>query len=176
MSEGCSPPWQVVKQSGPPSALRGAGEVAVQFDYSEAYVGDTPMAEYVAEREVDEPDYANTMSELLGKFESFYMEGFTNNWQAAKQLPAEAAAAGEHVVAKVKVRFLQMGKYIPFALPATIVRAGVEWLVDGQSTDEIAIEAAHSPSLMQPSVFQHIGYVGQDLGSYSSQFLESAQE
>jgi hypothetical protein len=47
------------------------------------------------------------------------------------------------------------------------------WQFNGQVTDEIAVTHSYPVSLVQPSVFNHIGPVGSQVGSHAARFLSS---
>jgi hypothetical protein len=47
------------------------------------------------------------------------------------------------------------------------------WQVGGKPVDEIALTQSDSPSIVQPSVFKHIGSVGNTIGFLAGKFLQS---
>jgi hypothetical protein len=169
---GCSPGWRVMRVSGPPSALRGAGEVAVAFDYSMMSVEGRTENDWVAAKTAEDAQYPATWADLKGKFEAAVLFGLRDVYPAAHPI---TAGGQTQVVVWVQVRAFQLGKYIPFVMPRTVVDAEVVYVAGGQPVEEISVLRQYPPSVVQPSVFQHIGPVGQSLGVAAGRYLNSRQ-
>jgi hypothetical protein len=171
---GCSVPWKVVRESGPPSALVGASAVAVQFDYSALIVEGKTEADWVAQQKAKEAEYEKTWGDLKARFESTYLAGFSDEWGAVGRLAAGAAKPENTIVVQVKVNSLEMAHYIPFSTAQSQVTINVVWTAKAPD-DEIMITGADQPSLVNISIFQHVGHIGDYLGKVSAKFLKSKQ-
>ena len=174
MGAGCSVPWKVVKESGPPSALAGAGAVVVQFDYSPLRVEGLTQDEWVAKKKEKEADYDKTWTDLKARLESTYLAGFSDVWGAVGRLADGAPKPENTIVVQVKVNSLEMAHYIPFSSAQSQVTVNVVW--DAKAPDdEIMITGSDQPTLINVSIFQHIGHIGEYLGKVSAKFLQSKQ-
>lgn len=167
-------PWKVVKESGPPSALAGASAVAVQFDYSSIVVEGMSQDAWVAQQKAKDAEYEKSWADLKSRFEEHYLEGFRDGWGAATRLAEGAAKPEGTVLVVVKVNSLDMGHYIPFATSRSQVTVNVVW--DRKAPDdEIMITGSDTPSLVNASIYQHVGHIGAYLGKVSAKFLSSKQ-
>ena len=181
VTEGCAT-WKVVRASGPPSALKGANEVVVQFDYSKMLVNSTGSdslneEEWVARKLQKEPEYRTTWADLKGRFEKGVLEGVQDRFSGGAIV--RPASAGDvppgAVVLQVQVRRFQLGQYIPFVLPPTILKVELIYLAGGQVTDEIAVERAAGHDIIQPSVFSVISGLSRSVGDAGGAYLKRAQ-
>ena len=174
LGTGCSVPWKVVRESGPPSALAGASAVAVQFDYASLSVEGKSEADWVAQQKAKEADYDKTWGDLKARFESTYLAGFSDVWGAAARLADGAAKPENTILVQVKVNSLEMAHYIPFSTAKSQVTINVVWTAKAPD-DEIMITGSDQPSLINVSIFQHVGHIGDYLGKVSAKFLQSKQ-
>jgi hypothetical protein len=174
MGTGCSVPWKVVRESGPPSALAGASAVAVQFDYAGIMVEGKSEADWVAQQKAKDPEYEKSWADLKARFESTYMAGFTGEWGAAARLAEGAPKPEGTILIQVKVNSLEMAHYIPFSTAKSQVTVNVVWTAKAPD-DEIMITGSDQPSLINVSIFQHIGHIGDYLGKVSAKFLKTKQ-
>lgn len=166
---GCGPTWRVVKASDP-TTLATANNVAVQFDYSQLRVGKLSAEEWKTQQTAKDPGYPGTWNELMGKFETFYMNGIKSQVPGAHL----ASEGGGDITLTVKPQTLNMGKYVVVAQSSSAVNANVTAGPDAAApSDEITVVSSYSASVTQPSVFQHIGYIGENLGSQTGRFLQS---
>lgn len=178
---GCGVPWMVIKESGPPSKLKGVDSVVVNFDYTGMMVGgmggDKPEAQWVAEKSADEDDYAKTWDELKGKWEAMYMEGIADESPVATLRGAPGVAVSPNAaVVNVTLNNLQVGKYMVFANTDSGVTVTDTWSRNGEVVDQIQTRAQVSPSMTTPSIFQHMTDLGHSSGKLSGKFLDSKQD
>lgn len=165
----CGPPWKVVRVSGPPSALANASDVALAFDYSQMSVEGRPEADWVSAKTAEDAKYPDTWADLKGRFEEAVLTGLRSQYPGA-----HSASAGQgDVVMVVQVRQFKLGKLIPFVLPPTVMDAELIFQVGGQATDEISLMRSYPSSLTSPSVFNHIGPVGQQFGAAGGKLIAS---
>ncbi len=166
---GCGPTWKVVMASDP-TQLGNANSVAVQFDYSQLYVGKYTAEQWKAEQLAKDPAYQTTWDDLITKYESYFLQGLKRAVPGAHP----AAEGPGDVTLTVKPQSLTMGKYVVVARTATSVTTLVSAHAgEGEDTDIISMTASYPASVTQPSVFQHIGHVGENLGAQTGRFLES---
>ena len=71
----CSPPWTVIKTSGPPSTLANAGPITVAFDYSKLQVGGMNEQAFVESKKAEKPDYEQDWVKLKDSFEDIVVGG-----------------------------------------------------------------------------------------------------
>lgn len=177
---GCAVPWIVVKQSGPPSALKGATSVIVSFDYSALMVagmgGDKSEADWVAAKTVEDANYPTTWAELKSKWEAMYLEGIVDASPVTVARGDGAAAPESAAVVTVTLNRFQLGKYIFIGASDSTVEVTHTWSRNGQVVDQIQTRALVTPTLMNPSVFQHMVDLGRDSGKLAGRFLDSALE
>jgi hypothetical protein len=67
-----------------------------------------------------------------------------------------------------------MGHYIPFATSRSQVTVNVVWDANGPE-DEIMVTGTDTPTLINASIFQHVGHIGQYLGKVSAKYLSTKQ-
>ncbi len=169
MLSGCGPTWKVVRASDP-TTLATANNVAVQFDYSQLQVGKYSLDEWKKSQLEKDAEYEKTWSDLTAKFENFFMQGLKGQVPGAH--PA-AEGAGD-ITITVKPQTMNMGKYIVVARSSSAVNANILAGPDAAApTDEIIVVNSYPASVTQPSVFQHIGYIGENLGMQTGRFLQS---
>lgn len=167
---GCGPAWKVVRVSGPPSALAGATDLAVAFDYGQMVVEGKPEADWVAAKTAEDANYPTTWADLKGKFEAAVMEGVQSQVPSAHRVEAGVGNA----VMVVQMRDFKLGKFIPFYQPPTVMNGNLVFQVGGQGGDEINLVRSYPASITQPSVFNHIGHVGRAIGTAGGQFFNNA--
>lgn len=174
LGTGCGVPWKVVKESGPPSALAGARVVAVEFDYAQLVIEGKTETDWVAAQKAKDPDYEKTWGDLKTRFESTYLAGFGEEWGGVARLADGATKPAGTIVVQVKVNSLEMAHYNPFSNAKSQVTVNVVWTAEAPD-DEIMITASDRPSLVNVSIFQHVGHIGDYLGKVSAKFLRSKQ-
>lgn len=165
---GCGPSWKVIKASNP-SALAGASDVAVAFDYSQMVVEGKPVADWTAAKTAEDAKYPETWNDLMGKFEAAVLDGIKGSYPTAHPVAAGPAA----VTMVVTPKTFKMGKFIPFVMPPTMIDSSLVFQVGGQTTDEIKMMYSYPSSLTQPSVFNHISHVGRNFGAAGGRMLNS---
>ena len=164
---GCGPGWKVLKASTP-TTLAAANNIAVVFDYSQMLVEGKSVEQWKAEKTAEDARYPETWANLTGKFESAVIDGLRNNYPSAHL----ASQGPGDVTVTIRPNKFGMGKYIVISAWPTVMsvvlaaRAG-----EGEDSDEIQFVRSYPASMVQPSVFNHIGYVGQQVGEVGSRFL-----
>lgn len=167
---GCGPAWKVVRTSGPPSALTAVTDVGVAFDYSDMIIeGKYKEQAWLDAKTKEDGKYLETWADLKGRFEKAVLTGVQVKFPSAHPV---ASGQGQAVMV-VRPQTFQLGKFIPFYQPPTTINANIGFDVGGQITDEINTMSSYPASITQPSVFNHIGHVGQAIGRTGGAFLES---
>ncbi|MFT3711483.1 MAG: hypothetical protein QM817_27935 [Archangium sp.] len=167
----CGPPWKVIRVSDP-SALAGNTDVAVTFDYSQMLVENRPLAQWMEIKTKDDAKYPQTWADLTQRFEAATLQGLRVQFPDAK-LASQAPGA---VTLVVQPRTFRLGRWAPFVNNATFMDVVLDFQMNGQSTDAISVVRSYPASVTQPSVFNHIPYVGDQIGRAAGQLLGSKQK
>lgn len=166
---GCGPSWKVLKASNP-TTLGAPTNVAVAFDYSQMMVEKKTVEQLKADKLKEDPKFEETWNELITKFESYTIEGMKGSVPSAH---AASAGPGDVTVTIRPVTF-GMGKYIVVSSWPTTMNVVVgSHAGEGADTDEIQFMTSYPSSSVQPSVHQHIGHIGQQIGQQVGRFFNS---
>ena len=164
---GCGPAWKVLKASNP-STLAAANNVAVAFDYSAMLVDGKPAEQWKAAKIAEDAKYADTWADLMGKYEAAVIEGMRNEVPSAHPL---AQGPGD-VTVTIRPNKFGMGKYIVVSSwPTTMDVVIAAHAGEGDNTDEIQLMRSYPASITQPSVFNHISHVGNQIGQAAGRFF-----
>ena len=167
---GCAP-YTVVQQSGPPSALQGAQQITVSFDWSQVLVLGKPEAAYLAEKTAEErADFQVIKQET----DAAVLQGLQENGGPGVTF---AVAAADPAAPSVVVQYLevQTGIYTYVVNLPSKVRTRFLWSRDGKVTDVIETRAMVAASLTTPSDHQRMGMVGRLLGKAAGKFVVKSQ-
>lgn len=166
----CGPPWKVVRVSDP-SALAGQTDVAVTFDYSQMMVENRTLPQWMELKTKDDAKYPQTWADLMARFEAAVLQGLRVQFPDAK-LASQTPGA---VTLVVQPRTFRLGKWAPFVNTQTFMDVVLDWQLNNASTDAISVIRSYPASVTQPSVFNHVPYVGDGVGRLAGQFLGSKQ-
>jgi hypothetical protein len=167
---GCAP-YTVVQQSGPPSALQGASQVAVSFDWSQvAVLGKTEEA-YLSEKTAEERQDFQVIKQ---ETDAAILQGLQENAGPGVTFvgPGGDPAAPAVVVQHMEV---QTGIYTYVVNLPTKVRTRFLWRSDGKVTDVIETRAMVSAGITTPSDHQRMGMAGRSLGKAAGKFFVASQ-
>lgn len=170
----CGPSWTVIRESGPPSALKQVAILNVVFDYSGTLVEDMPVNEWIKKKTVEEPDYKARYLKMMSTFEEKFIEGFYNKAgyrYALRRFQPGTRPGKRTAVVHVHINSLEIGAYIPFANPPTEISVNVLWHISGVVVDEINLIEESTHSIIEPSVHQHIQKLGLIIGSETAEFF-----
>jgi hypothetical protein len=168
-SAGCGPSWTVVRSSGPPSALAGAGPITVAFDYSRLQVGDQPEQAYVQSKLAAEPDFPTKWQDLKTSYEQHVLAGLAETWPKGVTPAPPGAGVGLVVIPTS----LTMGHYMVVYSTPTILSTTLDWVVGGQVAEEIAVTGNVQATGIMPSIFQHIPPIAALVGRSAGKYLAS---
>jgi hypothetical protein len=163
----CGPPWRVIVQSGPPSALTGVTALTMSVDSSALVVNGKPMQQVIAE----EPDFPQAVQNM----EAGFMTIFTQ--QAGVPVTPMQTPPGPQEV-RVVARFTEVdpGKYAVIYRRNTVLTAHIMFIMNGQVVDEIQTVRQAEASLSQPSIIQRMGIAGRLTGELAAKFFRRAQQ
>ncbi|MDQ3032473.1 MAG: hypothetical protein M3Y87_08665 [Myxococcota bacterium] len=167
---GCGPPWRVVRESGPPSALTGAQLIGVSFDWSRAMVGGVPEALYLGGLPPDEQ--ANYM-EVHSAIESAYFSELQRHAGGVQIVPSTGA---EPVQLVVQPLTLELGYYRVIVARDSRLDVAAVFLVGGQPTDEIEVRATRPASMRNATVLGRMTDAAARDAQLTAQFIRRARD
>lgn len=160
----------------PPAPLEGVTAVAVIFDYSALRVNGmgSPKteAEWLAAKTAEDPAYPTTWADLKSRFEESFLQSFAGGAAVPISRFVEGVAPPPTgAVLKVSMSEFQLGKYIPFATQQSSISTAQTWWRNEQMVQSSATSASFMPGITTPSVFQHVGPIGQQSGQQTARTL-----
>ncbi|HLT36019.1 MAG TPA: hypothetical protein VK034_07030 [Enhygromyxa sp.] len=161
--------YEVLRQSGPPSALVGMTSLAVTYDYSQIAISDKRMSEqqWLDTREKDE--HRQTYLETKESANVGVVEGLGNK-MGGVPVGVGAAAAGA-IQATVVYEEWEEGMYAGvFAWPSKIT-ARIVFSKDGQVVDEIRVRTQENATLYTPAPQQRLHTCGKRVGEYTAEYI-----
>lgn len=168
LGSACMPPYQIIQQSGPPSALAGATAMAVEYDYSQIAISDKRMSEqqWLDSREKDE--HRKTYLETKDSANTGILEGLTAKIQGV-QFSAGTAASG------IQIRIIytewEEGVYAGVVAWPSKITARVQFSKDGAVTDEILVHVEEAASLYTPAPQQRLHTCGKRIGELAAHYI-----
>ncbi|EDM76174.1 hypothetical protein PPSIR1_26978 [Plesiocystis pacifica SIR-1] len=170
---GCFKTWTVIKASGPPSALQGKAQMAVQFESVNVRVGNKDQMteqEWLDSREKDEhrDNYTDSMSEANRTF----MQGLRQRADGVEFVEGQAAPGQ----VQMTVSWIQWEEgmwateLVKWPSEAT---ARVIFTLDGETLDEIEVRANQETSMTTADPRARFRTIGKRLGGYTWSFLKS---
>lgn len=169
-------PYRFIKQSGPPSALKGTSSTLVVFDYSRTVVGGKPVEQWVRDKTAEDPDYGKTWSDLRSRWEMAFKTAYERQGDAVQMGTAASQTDPGQLKVVVEVMTFNMGKYFVVSSTPTVMDTIMSFYVDGEMTDSISTSAARNASAFQPSVFQHVGPIMERIGTITGQFVRDQRK
>ncbi|MFO7564172.1 MAG: hypothetical protein R6X02_16115 [Enhygromyxa sp.] len=161
--------YEVLRQSGPPSALQGVNNIAVTYDYSEIAISDKRMSEeqWLETREKDE--HRNTYLETKESANTGVVEGLTKKLGGVTVTAGEAAPGG--IQATIVYEEWEEGMYAGVVAWPSRITARVVFSVDGQVVDEIRIRTKEDASLYTPAPQQRLRTCGKRVGEHTAEYI-----
>jgi hypothetical protein len=162
----CGPPWRVIVQSGPPSALAGVPALTISTDSSTLSVNGKSLQQVYAEEE--------SFPEAVSNMESGFLSGFTQ-YAGVPVTPMPTPPGPQEV--RVVARFSEVdpGKYAFIYARDTVLTTHVLFIMGGQVVDEIQITRKVSASMSQPAIIQRMRIAGQLSGELAARFFRRAR-
>jgi hypothetical protein len=170
-SMGCAH-YEVLKQSGPPSAMAGMSALAVNYDYSQIAISDKRMSEqqWLETREKDE--HRQTYLETKESANTGFLEGLNKKMSGVTVTVGEAAAGA--VQATVVYEFWEEGVYAAVVAWPSKITARVVFSKDGQVIDEIRVKTEEQSSMVTPAPQQRLHTCGKRLGEFTAEYVLAA--
>lgn len=168
LATACVPPYQIIQQSGPPSALAGATAMTIDYDYSQIAISDKRMSEqqWLDTREKEE--HRKTYLETKESANTGVVEGLSAKIQGV-QFAIGAAASGIQI--KVIYTEWEEGVYAGVVAWPSKITARVQFLKDGTLTDEILIHVEEVASLYTPAPQQRLHTCGKKIGELAAHYI-----
>lgn len=166
--------YEVLKQSGPPSALVGMTGLSVAYDYSQIAISNKRMSEqqWLETREKDE--HRNTYLETKNSANVGVVEGL-NKWLGGVPISVGVAPAGA-VQATVVYEEWEEGMYAGVVAWPSEITARIVFSKDGQVLDEIRIRTKEDASLITPAPQQRLHTCGKRIGEYTAEYIVAATQ
>ncbi|MFV8752753.1 hypothetical protein ACNOYE_19565 [Nannocystaceae bacterium ST9] len=165
----CMPPYQIIAQSGPPSALAGATAMTIQYDYSQIAISDKRMSEqqWLDTREKDE--HRQTYLETKDSANIGFGEGLQKKI-AGVEFATGQAPAGTIQITVVYTEW-EEGMYAGVVAWNSKITARVVFSRDGQVVDEIQIHVEEAATLGTPAPQQRLHTCGRRLGELAAHYI-----
>lgn len=162
-------PYQIIVQSGPPSALAGATTMAIQHDFSQIAISDKRMSEqqWLDSREKDE--HRNTYLETKNSAATGVSEGLVKKISGV-QFTEGVAPAG---TIQITVFYMEWeeGMYAGVVAWPSKITARVQFSKDGQVVDEIQIHVEEQASMVTAAPQQRFHTCGKRVGEYAAHYI-----
>lgn len=168
----CGPSWTTVRQSGPPSALKGAQAVVVAFDYDELLIGRVPAASYLAGLEPPERTELERVLQAMA-------DGFLAELTVALPMrvePADGPPEGGEVLVTARFRAMELGRYrVDRRIDSQLV-TDLEWSVGGASTDVIRTRTRVQASSSRPTRLGRMQVAAEKTAAIAADFFWAEQQ
>jgi hypothetical protein len=164
--------YEIIRQSGPPSALNGLTGIAVDYDYSQIAISNKRMSEqqWLDSREKDE--HRNTYLETKDSANTGVVTGLTRKLGGIPVVvgPAEPGM----IQATVVYEEWEEGVYAGVVAWPSKITARIVFSKDGTVVDEIRIRTEENASLATPAPQQRLHTCGKRLGEITADFIVKA--
>lgn len=164
--------YEIIRQSGPPSALTGMSGVAIQYDYSKIAISSKRMSEdqWLETREKDE--HRNTYLETKNSANTGVVEGLNKKLGGVPITEGEAGPGAIQVT--VVYEEWEEGLYTPVIAWPSKITARIVFSKDGQVVDEIRIKTQENAALVTPAPQQRLHTCGKRIGERTADFVLKA--
>lgn len=169
LGTGCFAHYEVLRQSGPPSALTGVTSLTVSYDYSQIAISDKRMSEqqWLDTREKDE--HRQTYLETKESANTGVVEGIGNKMGGVALSVGQAPAGA--IQATVVYEEWEEGMYAGVVAWPSKITARIVFSKDGQVLDEIRIRTHEDASLYTPAPQQRLHTCGKRVGEYTAEYI-----
>lgn len=171
----CGAPYKVIRQ-GAPSPVKSSQSTLIVFDYSHLVVEGMSIENWMEVKTAKEADYPTTWADLMDRWEQAVLAGFDAEGGGPVALGTFDTPLREGEVRMVvKPRTFNMGKYIVIGATYTAFDTEMSFTNGSEPKDVIVTEASRQASAYQPSVFQHVGPVGDRLGRNAAAYVKKVR-
>jgi len=169
----CSPPWAVLRRSGPPSALAGAERIRVAVVTDGLTVEDQTLDDYLAAMD-DEEEQASFRDQLATMASSF-REALGDELEIPVEEVTGPPEEGE-VRLTAHLVDLEPGRFAVMVAVPTELTARLQWSVGHQDVDAIETFVRISSDLTRPATIQRMRIAAAQTARLTAQFFEREQE
>ncbi len=157
---GCEATWMVVRESGPPSALKGLKTYTVESSFDGLTIGRKTEAEFISRdhRRLLPPNFVEKFSERA--------EGYS--------VREGRAGSGADVHLKVNYTFIEPGGWYVFWTVGTKVIATLSFFVAGVETDVIEMTGGAMGGNILSTYIGRITMSGKRMGVAAALFVQQA--
>ncbi|MCA9607425.1 MAG: hypothetical protein H6721_00125 [Sandaracinus sp.] len=168
---GCGPPWAVIQQSGPPSALQGASQITVAVDFSQLTFDGKNLDQMMAERNPEEQAALNDVLTTLALAFPAALAERVNVPVVAAQGPPQP---GEVRCTAVFVEG-DLGKYMIVFARNSWLTTNLVWSVGGEEVDVIQTRVVVEANVDQPAIIQRVRIASTQTGNLGANFFTREQ-
>jgi hypothetical protein len=164
-------PYTVLRSSGPPSALRGARNMGLTFDFSRMMLGTETEAEFVARKTPGEVDD-------LERIKQGFAHGFRaelSDWSGGVGFAGTAVQGNDIIVLTVAPMYMRLGKYTFMYSETTELAVRCRWSRGGEVLDEIESLVRVDPGPLQPEQIQRVEYGARLLARFCGRYIKKAR-
>jgi len=167
----CGPPWTVIVQSGPPSALASVQQLTVAADRSQMMISQRPLQQELAARD---PNEQQALLEAIATMESSFATGFASQG-GVPTLPATTAPLPNEARITVRWTYLDPGKYAFVYARDTRITTRVVFTIGATVVDEIEITRGVDANSRQGSIVERVTIGGEAVGRIAGKYLANAR-
>jgi hypothetical protein len=168
---GCGPPWAVLQQSGPPSALRGAPQVTAAVDFSQLTFGGKTLDMMMAERDPEEQQALNDVfASMAQAFPAALAERLN-----VPVVPAQGPPMPGEIRCTAVFVEGDLGKYVVMFARDSWLTTNLVWSVGGQDTDVIQTRVVVQANIRQPAIIQRMRIATTNTGHLGAEFFRREQ-
>jgi hypothetical protein len=173
LSTACVQHYEVLRQSGPPSAMVGVSSLTVNYDYSQIAISDKRMSEqqWLDTREQDA--HRQIYLETKESANTGFVEGLTAKMGGVTLSVGEAPAGT--IQATVVYEEWEEGMYAGVVAWPSKITARIVFSRDGQVLDEIRVRTYENASLYTPAPQQRLRTCGKRVGEYTAEYILHVQ-
>lgn len=172
LSSACGPPWTIITQSGPPSALASVQQVSVVADRSQMMISSNRSLE--AELAARDPNEAQALLAAISGMESSFATGLASQ-AGLPTMPAAADPGPQEARVTVRWIFLDPGKYAFVYARDTQITARIVFTIGATVVDEIEITRKVDANSRQGSIVERVNIGGDAVGRLAGRYLANAR-
>lgn len=169
---GCVPPWAVLQQSGPPSALRGATQVTAAVDFSQLTFGGKNLDQMMAERD---PEEQQALNDVLAAMAQAFPAALAERLNVPV-VPAQGPPQPGEVRCTAVFVEGDLGKYVVVFARNSLLTTNLVWSVGGQDVDVVQTRVVVEANIRQPAIIQRMRIASTNTGHLGARFFASEQE
>lgn len=167
----CGPPWRVIRESGPPSALAGQTLIGVSFDWSRALLGNQSEQAWLASQPPD--DQASYM-EVRNAIMQTYLLALQSQL-ASRGITVVSSTGAEPVQLVVQPLRLEMGFYRFMVNMDSRLDSAFVFVVGGQEADNIEVRTTAVANMQNAAILGRMMTCAQRSAQLTTEFIRRAQ-